>query len=40
MIWHIAIHPDYQRKGIGNKLLKKAEKIAKEKGFILFRSLD
>jgi ribosomal protein S18 acetylase RimI-like enzyme len=31
MIWHIAVHPDYQRKGIGEQLLvaalKQAEKL-------------
>ncbi|MHA6253301.1 GNAT family N-acetyltransferase [Oceanobacillus sp. CAU 1775] len=32
MIWHIATHPDYQRKGIGAKLLAEAEKAAKDKG--------
>src|SRR5699024_1208776 len=32
MIWHIAIHPDYQRRGIGQKLLEEAEQLAKEKG--------
>ncbi|WP_342540569.1 N-acetyltransferase [Heyndrickxia sp. FSL K6-6286] len=32
MIWHVAVHPDYQRMGIGNKLLYEAEKIAKQKG--------
>ncbi|WP_010095195.1 GNAT family N-acetyltransferase [Ornithinibacillus scapharcae] len=32
MIWHIATHPDYRRRGIGTKLLEKAESIAKEKG--------
>ncbi|MTW86790.1 GNAT family N-acetyltransferase [Virgibacillus dakarensis] len=32
MIWHIAVHPDYQRKGIGNMLLAEAQKIAREKG--------
>lgn len=32
MIWHIASHPNFQRKGIGTKLLEKAEKIAKKKG--------
>lgn len=31
MIWHIATHPDFQRKGVGTKLLEKAEQIAKEK---------
>lgn len=32
MIWHIAIHPDFQRMGIGTRLLDKAVAIAKEKG--------
>lgn len=32
MIWHIATHPDYQRMGIGTRLLEKAEKIAKIEG--------
>ncbi|GGH81119.1 ribosomal protein S18 acetylase RimI-like enzyme [Pullulanibacillus pueri] len=32
MIWHIAAHPDFQRKRIGTKLLEQAEQISKEKG--------
>ncbi|KOP72527.1 GNAT family acetyltransferase [Lysinibacillus sp. FJAT-14745] len=28
MIWHIAVHPDYARRGIGENLLKIAEKRA------------
>lgn len=32
MIWHIAIHPDYRRRGIGSLLLKEAERVAREKG--------
>lgn len=31
MIWHIAVHPDYRRKGVGLQLLQAAEKRAKEK---------
>jgi ribosomal protein S18 acetylase RimI-like enzyme len=31
MIWHIAVHPDFQRKTIGEKLLKELEKIAPQK---------
>ncbi|MEK4426483.1 GNAT family N-acetyltransferase [Solibacillus sp. FSL K6-1523] len=30
MIWHIAVHPDYARQGIGEGLLKVAEKRANE----------
>ncbi|WP_339212318.1 GNAT family N-acetyltransferase [Solibacillus sp. FSL W8-0372] len=29
MIWHIAVHPDYSRQGIGQQLLHAAETIAK-----------
>lgn len=32
MIWHIAVHPDFSRQGIGEKLLLEAEKKAKEIG--------
>ncbi|PKR83724.1 GNAT family N-acetyltransferase [Heyndrickxia camelliae] len=32
MIWHIAVHPDFRRKGIGTELLLAAEKQAKSKG--------
>ncbi|WP_078596464.1 GNAT family N-acetyltransferase [Evansella clarkii] len=32
MIWHIAVHPDYQRRGIGIQLLYEAEKLAQEVG--------
>ncbi|CEG25328.1 GNAT family N-acetyltransferase [Bacillus sp. B-jedd] len=32
MIWHIAIHPDFRRRGIGTMLLKEAERVARVKG--------
>lgn len=28
MIWHIAVHPDFRRRGIGTMLLKEAEEMA------------
>lgn len=31
MIWHIAVHPDFRRMGIGKQLLKEAEKLAESK---------
>lgn len=31
MIWHIAVHPDFQRQGIGQRLLTDAEKKLKER---------
>lgn len=38
MIWHIAVHPDYQRKGIGDKLLSEAEQTAKDLGLHYFEA--
>lgn len=38
MIWHIATHPDYQRMGIGTKLLERAEVIAKKEGLDYFEA--
>ena len=38
MIWHIAIHPDYQSKGIGKCLLEEAETIAGEKGLLFLEA--
>ncbi|SDC55409.1 GNAT family N-acetyltransferase [Shouchella lonarensis] len=32
MIWHIAVHPDFQRQAIGTKLLRAAESEAKARG--------
>jgi GNAT superfamily N-acetyltransferase len=32
MIWHIAVHPDFQRRGIGAALLKEAARLAKKHG--------
>ena len=32
MIWHLAVHPDFQRIGIGGRLLREAQQLAKERG--------
>ena len=32
MIWHLAVHPEHQRRGIGTALLFEAEGIAKRRG--------
>lgn len=34
-IFHLGVHPDYQRKGLGSKLMEKAEGILKERGTII-----
>ncbi|HWL23777.1 MAG TPA: GNAT family N-acetyltransferase [Ureibacillus sp.] len=38
MIWHIAVHPDYYRQGIGEQLLKEAEKRAIDLGLNRFEA--
>lgn len=30
MIWHIAVHPDYRKRGIAYKLLRKGEELARK----------
>ncbi len=38
MLWHIAVHPDYQRQEIGEKLLQEAEKRAGALGLKRFEA--
>lgn len=38
MIWHIAVHPDYYRQGIAEKLLQVAEKRALDLGLNRFKA--
>ncbi|MFD0712973.1 GNAT family N-acetyltransferase [Paenibacillus sp. GCM10027626] len=38
MIWHIAVHPDYRRRGIASSLLKRAEEIAQQYGIKRFEA--
>ncbi|GEN46056.1 GNAT family N-acetyltransferase [Alkalibacillus haloalkaliphilus] len=33
MMWHIAVHPDYQREGVGKQLLQYAESQLKGQGY-------
>jgi ribosomal protein S18 acetylase RimI-like enzyme len=32
MVWHLAVHPDHQRRGVGSALLDEAERRAQEQG--------
>jgi len=38
MIWNIAVHPDYQRRGVANKLLNEAKRRAAERGIVRFEA--
>lgn len=38
MIWHIAVHPDFRKRGIASALLQATEHIAKQKGIVRFEA--
>lgn len=38
MIWHLAVHPDHQRHGIGGRLLREAQDRAAERGIRCFEA--
>ena len=38
MIWHLAVHPDHQRRGIGTTLLRAAEGAARKRGIERFEA--
>jgi ribosomal protein S18 acetylase RimI-like enzyme len=38
MIWHVAVHPDRQRRGIGTALLSEAGRLAAERGLVRFEA--
>ncbi|HLJ65908.1 MAG TPA: GNAT family N-acetyltransferase [Chloroflexota bacterium] len=38
MIWHVAVHPDYQRRGIGGQLLREAQRRAAGRGIQCFEA--
>lgn len=38
MIWHLAVHPEHQRRGIAAALLGEAERLARERGLSRFEA--
>ena len=38
MIWHLAVHPDHQRRGVATDLLAEAERLAGERGLVRFEA--
>jgi len=38
VIWHVAVHPDHQRRGIATALLLEAERLAAERGLVRFEA--
>jgi ribosomal protein S18 acetylase RimI-like enzyme len=38
MIWHLAVHPDYQRSGVATTLLREAERLAADRGVVRFEA--
>lgn len=34
MIWHVAVHPDHRRRGVGAALLDRAEELARERDLV------
>jgi GNAT superfamily N-acetyltransferase len=38
MIWHLAVHPDYQRRGVATALLGEAVDLARRRGIVRFEA--
>lgn len=38
MIWHVAVHPDHQRRSVGSALLREAEREARSRGLVRFEA--
>jgi GNAT superfamily N-acetyltransferase len=38
MIWHLAVHPDHQRRGVATALLREAEVRARKRGIVRFEA--
>ena len=38
MIWHIAVHPEHQRRGVATALVVEAERLARERGLARFEA--